>query len=169
MVKCPKRSEQASLNEPMAPTCEPDYERLLEFRKQLRRFLRWSEASARNVGLTPAQHQLLLAIKGHVGDAPTISDVADYLMLRHHSVSELINRADGAGLVDRQPDVDDRRLIRVTITREGEAVLRRLTQQHVAEIRGLAPIIQALNDSRRRHYVDDGFARDSAQPAGLKG
>ena len=129
----------------MAPTREPDYERLLDFRKELRRFLRWSEESARNVGLTPAQHQLLLAVKGHPGEAPTISDVADDLMLRHHSVSELIDRAATAGLVDRQTDPADRRLTRVQVTREGEAVLRRLTQQHVAEIRRLAPIVQALN------------------------
>lgn len=133
------------MNEAVAPTREPDYERLLDFRKELRRFLRWSEESARNVGLTPAQHQLLLAVKGHPGEAPTISDVADDLMLRHHSVSELIDRAATAGLVDRQTDPADRRLTRVQVTREGEAVLRRLTQQHVAEIRRLAPIVQALN------------------------
>lgn len=132
----------------MTSTRDPDYERLLEFRKELRRFMRWSEESARNVGLTPAQHQLLLAIKGHVGDAPTISDLADDLMLRHHSVSELIDRAATAGLVDRQTDAGDRRLTRVQVTREGESVLRQLTQQHVAEIRRLAPIIQALNDDR---------------------
>ena len=130
----------------MASTKEPDYQRLLDFRKELRRFLRWSEQSARNVGLTPAQHQLLLAIKGHLDGAPTISDVADDLMLRHHSVSELIDRAATAGLVDRQTDPDDRRLTRLQVTPEGEAVLRRLTRQHVAEIRRLAPIIEALND-----------------------
>ena len=130
----------------MASTKEPDYQRLLDSRKELRRFLRWSEQSARNVGLTPAQHQLLLAIKGHLDGAPTISDVADDLMLRHHSVSELIDRAATAGLVDRQTDPDDRRLTRLQVTPEGEAVLRRLTRQHVAEIRRLAPIIEALND-----------------------
>ena len=69
-------------------------------------------------------------------------------MLRHHSVSELIDRAATAGLVDRQTDAGDRRLTRVQVTREGESVLRQLTQQHVAEIRRLAPIIQALNDDR---------------------
>lgn len=138
----------AGLNKAVATTSEPDYERLLDFRKELRRFLRWSEESARNAGLTPGQHQLLLAIKGHPDEAPTISDVADDLMLRHHSVSELIDRAAIAGLVHRQTDPADRRLIRVTVTRGGEALLRRLTQQHVAEIRRLAPIIAALNDTR---------------------
>jgi len=137
---------EPGLNGPVASTREPDYRRLLDFRNELRRFLRWSEHSARNVGLTPAQHQLLLAIKGHLDEAPTISEVAADLMLRHHSVSELIDRAATAGLVDRQTDPADRRLIRVQVTREGEVVLRRLTQQHVAEIRRLAPIIAALND-----------------------
>jgi DNA-binding MarR family transcriptional regulator len=128
----------------VAATREPDYERLLDFRKELRRFLRWSEVAAREVGLTPAQHQLLLAIKGHLDEAPTISDLADDLMLRHHSVSELIDRAANAGLVHRQTDPGDRRQIRLRVTRDGEAVLRQLTRQHVAEIRRLAPIIEAL-------------------------
>lgn len=141
-------SSETGLNESVPATSEPDYERLLEFRKGLRRFLRWSEKSARDLGVTPAQHQLLLAVKGHLDEAPTISDLAEDLMLRHHSASGLIDRATHAGLVDRQSDPDDRRLMRIRITREGEAVLRRLTQQHVAEIRRLAPIIQALNDDR---------------------
>lgn len=97
LVHARARQVQTGLNEAVASTKEPDCQRLLDFRKELRRFLRWSEQSAREVGLTPAQHQLLLAIKGHIDGAPTISDVADDLMLRHHSVSELIERAATAG------------------------------------------------------------------------
>ena len=52
-----------------------EYERLLDFRTGLRRFLRWSEQEAVAAGLTPAQHQLLLAIRGHRDPAgPTIGD-----------------------------------------------------------------------------------------------
>lgn len=130
--------------DPMKSTDDPDYERLLNFRKELRRFLHWSEAAARAVGLTPAQHQLLLAIKGHGGGPPTIVDIADDLMLRHHSVSELIRRAADAGLVDRKPDRDDRRLTRLHVTARGERLLRQLTRQHVDEIRRLAPVVDAL-------------------------
>lgn len=125
-------------------TADPDYERLLEFRKALRRFLRWSEEAAKGVGLTPRQHQLLLAIKGHPDGPPTIADVAADLMLRHHSVSELIDRAATAGLVERHQDPTDRRLSRLQVTAAGEALLHRLTQQHLAEIRRLAPVVDSL-------------------------
>jgi DNA-binding MarR family transcriptional regulator len=128
----------------MARTAEPDYARLLAFRKALRQFLHWSEQAAREVGLTPAQHQLLLAIKGNPNDAPTIADVAEDLMLRHHSVSELVDRAASAGLVDRRTDPDDRRLSRLHVTATAEALLRQLAEQHLAEIRRLAPVVASL-------------------------
>ncbi|MGZ6980094.1 MAG: MarR family transcriptional regulator, partial [Acidimicrobiia bacterium] len=72
-----------------------DYQRLLEFREGLRRFLHWSEEQAVAVGLTPAQHQLLLAVRGHPHRrGPTIGDLADSLMLRHHSAVGLVDRAE---------------------------------------------------------------------------
>ena len=79
-----------------------DYENLLAFRTSLRRFLHWSETKARDAGLTPAQHQLMLAIKGHRGgQGPTVSNLVGYLLLRYHSTVELIDRAEAAGLVQR--------------------------------------------------------------------
>ena len=81
-----------------------DFQNLLAFRTSLRRFLHWSQTQARAVGLTPAQHQLLVAIKGHAGNQdPTISDLAEYLLLRHHSVVELVDRAAAAGAAATPP------------------------------------------------------------------
>ena len=122
---------------------EPDYARLAEFRKALRAFLHWSEEQVKDVGLTTMQHQLMLAIRGR-GGAPTIGQVAEDLMLRHHSAGELINRAEAAGLVARTQDAGDRRQTRVTVTGAGNRVLRRLSEQHLSEIRRLAPIVDAL-------------------------
>ena len=54
-----------------------EYQNLLAFRIGLRRFQHWSQNQARMVGLTPVQHQLLLAIKGHRGQtSPAIGDLA---------------------------------------------------------------------------------------------
>ena len=88
----------------MNPTpSDEDYRRLLELRTGLRRFLRWSEQQAETAGVTPAQHQLLLAIRGHPDErGPTIGDAAGYLLLRHHSVVGLVDRAENAGLIERQ-------------------------------------------------------------------
>ncbi len=122
-----------------------DYENLLAFRTGLRRFLHWSETQARAAGLTPAQHQLMLAVKGHPGaQGPTIGDLAGYLMLRHHSAVELVDRAEAAGLVERWGDDDDGRVTRVRLTDEGEARLASLAQATLDELRGLAPVLDTV-------------------------
>ena len=122
-----------------------DFALLLEFRTRLRRFLSWSEHQAKLAGLTPRQHQLLLAINGH-GDerGPTVGELADYLVLRHHSTVELIDRAERAGLVARYPDGDDGRVIRVRTLPEGRRKLVALTRQHLVELHELAPALDHL-------------------------
>src|ERR671935_1407926 len=106
---------------------DADYEALLQLRTDLRRFLKWSERQARAAGLTPAQHQLLLAVRGHPDPkGPTITDVADYLLLRHHSALGLVDRAEQAGLIRRVADSSDGRVIRLQLTPTGARGLARL-------------------------------------------
>jgi DNA-binding MarR family transcriptional regulator len=115
-----------------------DYEELLGFRTALRRFLRWSEEQARGAGLTPAQHQLLLAIKGHPGEtAPTVGQLSDYLVTKHHSVVELIDRAVEAGVVERRRDEDDGRVVHLVLTRLGEEKIEALSRLALEELRDL--------------------------------
>lgn len=111
------------------------YTRLLMFRTRLRRFLRWSADQAEAAGLTPMQHQLLLAIRGHTDPrGPTVGDAADYLLLRHHSAGELIQRAEAAGLLTRVRDSDDQRVIRLKLTDDAARRLEALTALHLAEL-----------------------------------
>jgi DNA-binding MarR family transcriptional regulator len=129
----------------MAALDDREYHDLLAFRDALRRFLRWSEDQAAAHGLTGQQHQLLLAVRGHPGpDPPTIGDVADHLLLRHHSVVELVDRAEQSGLVERRPDADDGRVVRLALTRRGRSVLERLSAAHLDELRRLAPVVRPL-------------------------
>lgn len=122
-----------------------DYENLLAFRTSLRLFQHWSQTQARAAGLTPAQHQLLLAIKGHHGKhGPTIGDLAGYLLLRPHSTVELVDRAETAGLVERWGDDDDGRITRVRLTADGEKRLSQLAAAHLDELQRLAPILDQL-------------------------
>lgn len=124
---------------------QADFEHLLRLRTGLRRFLRWSEEQARTAGLTSAQHQLLLAVRGHPGDVPpTVGEIADYLVLRHHSAGELIDRAEAAGLVVRSPDPTNGTQVRVSLTDTGRAKLTGLAETHLAELAHLAPTMRAL-------------------------
>ncbi|HSO95847.1 MAG TPA: MarR family winged helix-turn-helix transcriptional regulator [Acidimicrobiia bacterium] len=135
-----------------------EYEELLRFRTGLRRFLRWSESEAAAAGLTPAQHQLLLAVRGHVGQTgPTIGDVADSLLLRHHSVVGLVDRAEAAGLVRRRVDPDDARVVRLALTPTGSRRLARLTDAHLDELAVLATTVRSFSDV----LTERGHLRDS--------
>jgi DNA-binding MarR family transcriptional regulator len=115
-----------------------EYQALAAFRHELRRFLRFSENAARARGLAPAQHQLLLAVRGHRGAGPpTIGDMAEALQQRHHSVSELVERAVSAGLLERSADPDDRRRHHLQLSARGAEVIEELSEVHRAELRDL--------------------------------
>jgi len=145
---------------------QADFEHLLELRTGLRRFLRWSEQQARQAGLTPAQHQLLLAIRGHPDPAgPTIGELAEYLVLRHHSAVGLVDRAVRDGLVERNPDPSNRTAVRVTLTDKGRAKLEQLAETHIQELAHLAPTMRTLwrelqqGDGERPHPAARASAR----------
>lgn len=119
---------------------DADYRRLLEFRDGVRHFLRWSEGQADAVGLTSAQHQLLLAVRGHAGPQdPTMGEVAEHLQLRHHSVVRLVNRAEDAGLVTRSSDADDQRIVLLALTKVGTRRPEELSAAPLEELRRLTP------------------------------
>ena len=127
------------------PLTEKQWRTLLSFRVALRGFLHWSEAQAAGVGLTAAQHQLLVAVRGHPGEGdPTISDVARYLFVRHHSAIGLVDRAEALGLVQRYRDPDDQRLVRLVLTALGHERVDALAPAHLEELRRLAPLLDAL-------------------------
>lgn len=123
---------------------DEDYASLLEFRDSLRRFLHWSEQQAEAVGLTPAQHQLLLVVRATPDPGPTIGDVAEHLLLRHHSAVGLVDRSVAAGLVQRVPDPSDQRAVRLKLTRAGTARIKKLAEVHLEELRRLEPMVSRL-------------------------
>jgi DNA-binding MarR family transcriptional regulator len=141
----------------MAWLNQDDFSRLLEFRVALRRFQRWSEDQAQDAGLTHVQHQLLVAVKGHhAGVPPTIGDIASYLLLRPHSTVELVDRAEAAGLVERVPDENDGRIVRVRLTRTGDRIVQQLTRAHLDRLHELATVLDELVT---RHDTVDSRSR----------
>ncbi|HEY6411095.1 MAG TPA: MarR family transcriptional regulator [Ktedonobacteraceae bacterium] len=124
-----------------------EYQTLAEFRYQLRRFLRFSEQTARTAGLEPQQHQLLLAVKGlPQGMKATIGTLAERLQLAHHSTVELIDRLVERGFVQRCRDEADQRRVLVNLTPQGEEMLRKLSLAHQTELRSVGSVlVQALN------------------------
>lgn len=138
MGRAQSHTELISCQDMNAPTRrlgDADYQQLAAFRHELRRYLRWAEERAADAGLTPAQHQLLLAIRARGRDAePTVGELADELLLRHNSAVGLVDRAQAGGLVSRRTDPSDQRLVRIALTDQGHRSLHRLAALHVAEL-----------------------------------
>jgi DNA-binding MarR family transcriptional regulator len=123
-----------------------DYQALAEFRHQIRRFLHFSEEAVQGAGMEKQQYQLLLAIKGMPdGMRPRIRELAERMMIQHHSAVELINRMEANGYVQREPGQDDRREVLLALTPKGEQILSELALHHRNELRSAAPnLIAAL-------------------------
>lgn len=139
------------------PLTAKDYSALGELRYQIRYFLHFSEMAAHQEGLEPQQHQLLLAARALAQPGgPTIRQVADHLLIRHHSAVGLIDRLEQRGLVERVRSMADRREVRVRLTVAGEAILRRLTVIHRAELRNSGPrLVDTLGRLLERVQVEE--------------
>jgi DNA-binding MarR family transcriptional regulator len=127
------------------PLAQGDYAALAEFRYYLRRFLDFSQRAARDFGLTPQQHQALLSIMGKPGGGlMTISELADHLLIKHHSAVELADRLETLGLVQRQTDETDRRRVLLSLTAAAQDLLARMSSVHLEELRRIGPQLTAL-------------------------
>jgi DNA-binding MarR family transcriptional regulator len=141
----PARSRIAHLSS--TQLTREDYRTLSDFRYLIRRFLEFSQMAAGRVGLTPRQHQVLLAIKGFPrDDSPTVGDLAERLRIQHHSAVELVDRLVEAGLIERTHDPQDRRRVLLGLTRTAEELLASLSAIHLEELHSLRPaLLEILN------------------------
>ncbi len=122
-----------------------EYETLANLRYSLRQFLRFSEDAAHAAGITPQQHQALLAIKGFPErDRVTVGELAERLQIRHHSAVGLVNRLVANGFLKREPGKNDRRQVQLTLTARSEKVLAKLSAAHREQIRRVGPQMESL-------------------------
>jgi DNA-binding MarR family transcriptional regulator len=131
---------------------QDQYRDLAEFRRQIRKFLHFSEATAREHGIEPQQHQLLLAVQGLPdGVKPTIGEIASRLFIQHHSAVELVNRLEATGAITRVPGVEDKREVLIRLTQAGRGMLRRLAVDHRTELEGSGPELARALQTVLRH------------------
>lgn len=134
-------------NKKPRPLSQHDYEVLAHFRFLLRSFLAFSEAAARQAGLTPQQHQALLAVRGHPGGACcSVGDLAQFLGIRHHSAVGLADRLAKAGLLRRKADPRDGRRVTLALTARASRSLAALSAIHRDELRRLSADLKPLLD-----------------------
>jgi DNA-binding MarR family transcriptional regulator len=150
------------------PVTAAEYEAIAGFRYALRLFLHASEEAARRAGITPQQHQALLALKGFPAPC-TVSDLAERLQVRHHSAVGLVDRLAALGLVRRAPAADDRRSVHLRLTARGEARLRAVVTATREELRRIEPhlkaLLRALAGSPRRGEAPPSATRAASSRA----
>ena len=129
-----------------------DYRSLHEFRYQINRFLHFSEEAARVEGLEPRQHQLMLAVRASSSGEPTVGEVAERLLIRHHSAVELADRLIERGLAERVRTDVDRRQVRIRLTKQGEEKLQRLSGAHRDELRNTGPMLAVALNRAIEHF-----------------
>lgn len=125
------------------------YEQLAGFRYQLRKFMKFSEEAAKKVGITPNQHQLLLAVKGFPGrDYVTTSELAERLQITHHACVGLIDRCEQLELVARRQNPDDGRSVLIDVTAKGVEILENLSEIHLEEIQRIGFLTKISNEGK---------------------
>lgn len=146
-----RKNRRSTLNNRAHGGAPVDYEALARFRYELRKFQAFSQSAAKRVGLTVQQHQALLAVRGFSGKGPvTVGELANHLLIRHHTAVELVNRMTRLKVFSRSADGADGRRVLVSLTREGERRLHTLSRIHQQELSAIGPALTKLLRSFRR-------------------
>ncbi len=129
-----------------------EYRRAAELREELRRFLRVSERAARGNRLTPQRYSLLLMIKGAPdgSEQSTVTALSERLQLAQSTVTELVKRAEEAGLIHREPSPRDGRVVFLGLTMEGERRLAATVRELGPERKRLEALFAAPGGRQRR-------------------
>lgn len=124
----------------MAKLGTSNYRQLAAFRHEMRKFLSFSEQIARDAGIEPQQHQLLLALRGlPEGVRPTIGAVAERLCVQHHTAVGLVDKLEARSLLVRERGTNDRREILLRLTADALMLLQRLSTLHRKQLLVVGP------------------------------
>ncbi|HVX76112.1 MAG TPA: MarR family transcriptional regulator [Bradyrhizobium sp.] len=141
----PRKARTIDASADNASTDPVDYQALARLRYELRKFQAFSTAAANKAGLTPQQHQALLIIRGFSHPDPvSIGDLAKYLLIRHHTAVELVDRMTKLELISRVVDGADARRVLIKLTREGERRLQKLSEIHLKELQAIGPTLTGM-------------------------
>lgn len=108
-----------------------------------------SYAQLEALGLYPGQPQMLLALMRR--DGISQRELANAMSIKPATLTVMLRRMAGKGLVERRADAHDQRVIRLSLTLEGQALARRL---HDTIERMGAEIFGALDPKERSQFGD---------------
>jgi DNA-binding MarR family transcriptional regulator len=128
---------------------KPEIEARSAFRHELRRFERFGEDAARSNGITFPQYLILLHVKGMPGRTwALVGELAQRMLLEHHSVVGLVSRCEAGGLVKRKRSAEDARQVEVHLTAKGERTLNAVAAVQGRELETLGKYLKAAARKR---------------------
>jgi DNA-binding MarR family transcriptional regulator len=126
------------------------YEGLAGVRLAMRRFLAFSEATLADAKVTSPQYQAILVIKASPAGQLKVRELAEQMLIQHHSAVQLVDRLSAAGLVERVPSADDKRTVLITLTSTGESTVEFLARVHLQGMLAHEPLLaESLSQLRR--------------------
>jgi DNA-binding MarR family transcriptional regulator len=141
----PRKARTVEISTDHTVSDSVDYQALARLRYELRKFQAFSSTAATKAGLTPQQHQALLIVRGFSNPDPvSIGDLAKYLLIRHHTAVELVDRMTKLELISREVDSADARRVLIKLTREGEKRLQKLSEIHLKELQAIGPTLTGM-------------------------
>jgi len=118
---------------------DDDYAEIAKFQLKLLKFQLKIEEVLGSFEISLRQFQALLIIKTFPGpELITIRGLSTAMAVHPSSTSGLVARLETAGLVERNIDLEDRRIIRVQLTAKGESLLAEIVRrdmEHARELR----------------------------------
>lgn len=121
-----------------------DYRIMAAVRAELRGFAHFTEQVVKAAGITPQQHQVLVALRAADQGELTIGQLAETLLLQPHSVSGLADRLEALELVERVRNRDDRRSVSLRLTPKARDIMASLSTTHRDELRRIRPLLISL-------------------------
>jgi DNA-binding MarR family transcriptional regulator len=128
------------------PFASLEEEVLLNFLRTADRLTGSVESALKPVGLSPTQYNVLRILRGVNPQGLACQEIARRMITRDADITRLLDRLQARGLVHRQRQTDDRRVVHITITPAGLAMLAELD-----------PMILDLNQNLLRHLGTAGL------------
>jgi DNA-binding MarR family transcriptional regulator len=134
-----------------------EQEVVLEVQRTYQVVMRWAVDALKPSGLTPPQFNVLRILRGAHPEALSSSKIGERMVTYDPDLTRLLDRLEAAGFVQKSRDTQDRRVMKVNITKAGlgavetaSMALRRKIQESLRPlgVRKLGTLANLLEEAR---------------------
>jgi len=105
--------------------------------------MRGARLSVERWGLTLPQFDVLAELSRAKGEGFTFVELSRLLLVTSGNLTGIVDRLEAEGLVRRETDVRDRRLVRIVMTRKGRRLAQQIMPLHAQDIQAMLAFLPA--------------------------